>query len=144
MQRYSSCCVIWCFEFECQQALYEHLISGRQSTGGINKARRQGASYLVIVADTAVRCGGRDLRCRCSQMAGAHDTGLGHPKAKDQVVSPQGYVTVPTARGAGLLCIHWVTGESFKKGNIITSSFLAEISRRSFKMQWGTGIRWLC
>ena len=48
-------------------------------------------------------------------MAGAHDTGLGNPEAKDQVVSPQGDVTVPTARGAGLLCIHRVTGESFRK-----------------------------
>lgn len=48
-------------------------------------------------------------------MAGAHDTGLGHPEAKDQVVSPQGYVIVPAARRAGLLCIHWVTGESHKK-----------------------------
>lgn len=48
-------------------------------------------------------------------MARAHDTGLRHPKAEDQVVSPQRDVTVPTARGAGLLCIHRVTGESFQK-----------------------------
>lgn len=54
------------------------------------------ASYLVIVADTAVRRG-QDLGCRCSQMAGAHDTRLGDPEAKDQVVSPQGNVIVPTA-----------------------------------------------
>lgn len=58
-------------------------------------------------------------------MTRAHDTGLGHPKAKDQVVSPQSYVTVPTARGAGLLCIHWVTGESFK--NIIRSLYLSKL-----------------
>lgn len=51
-------------------------------------------------------------------MAGAHDTGLGYPKAKDQIVSPQGYVTVPTARRAGLLGVHWVTDESHKKNNI--------------------------
>lgn len=69
------------------------------------------ASYLVIVADTAVRRG-QDLGCRCSQMAGAHDTGLGNPEAKDQVVSPQGNVIVPTACGAGLLCVHRITGES--------------------------------
>lgn len=92
---------------------------------GINKARGRGGSYLVIVADTAVRRGGRDLRCRCSQMAGAHDTGLGHPKAKDQVVSPQGYVIVPTTRRAGLLRIHRVTGESHKKK--VRSLFLFEL-----------------
>lgn len=106
-----SCSVIWHFEPECQQALQEHLILERQSTGGINKAGGQGGSYLGIVADTTVRCGGHDLRCRRSQMAGAHDTGLGHPKAKDEIVPPQCHVTVTTARGARLLRIHRVTGE---------------------------------
>lgn len=70
-------------------------------------------------------------------MAGAHDTGLGHPKAKDQVVSPQGYIIVPTARRARLLRIHWVTGESYKKK--IRSLFLSELffSRRSFSYAKG-------
>lgn len=60
-------------------------------------------------------------------MAGAHDTGLGHPKAKDQVVSPQGYVSVPTARGAGLLCIYWVTSESHRKEIFIRFLFSDEL-----------------
>lgn len=78
-------------------------------------------------------------------MAGAHDTGLGHPKAQDQVVPPQGYVTVPAARRAGLLRVHWVAGESRKKK--IRHLFLSELflnkgSRGGvFHMQWGTGVR---
>lgn len=58
-------------------------------------------------------------------MAGAHDTGLGHPKAKDQVVSPQCYVIVPASRRAGLLRIHWVAVESYR--NKIRSLFLSEL-----------------
>lgn len=76
--------------------------------------------YLVIVAGAAVERGCRDLRCRRSQMAGAHDTGLGNPEAKDQVVSPQRDVIVPAARRAGLLRIHWVTGEPYKKSNSVS------------------------
>lgn len=40
------------------------------------------ASYLAVVADTAVRRG-QHLRCRRSQVAGAHDAGLGDPEAED-------------------------------------------------------------
>lgn len=40
------------------------------------------ACYLAVVADTAVRRG-QHLRCRRSQVAGAHDTGLCHSEAED-------------------------------------------------------------
>lgn len=70
-----------------------------------------GDSYLGIRADTAIRCRSYDLRCRCSQVAVAHNTRLGHPKAKDQVVSPQGCIVISTSRSAGLLWVHRITGE---------------------------------
>lgn len=60
-------------------------------------------------------------------MAGAHDTGLGHTETKDQVVSPQGDVVVPTARRAGLLCIHWVTGESSERKSFLSQGLFMGI-----------------
>lgn len=75
------------------------------------KAHATGDGYLGIGADTAVRCRGYDLRCRGSQVAVAHNTRLGHPKAKDQVVSPQRYIVISAARSAGLLCIHRIADE---------------------------------
>lgn len=64
-------------------------MSKKKSTGPIPRGTKRGvelktpaASYLAVVADTAVRRG-QHLRCRRSQVAGAHDTGLGHSEAED-------------------------------------------------------------
>ena len=45
-----------------------------------------------------------------SQVAGAHDAGLGHAEAQDQVVPPQCHVAVAAPRRAGLLGVHRVAG----------------------------------
>lgn len=51
-------------------------------------------------------------------MSRAHDAGLRDPEAKNEVVSPQGDVVVPTASGAGFLGVDRATGNMELKARV--------------------------
>lgn len=68
-------------------------------------------THLIVVGNAAVGCGSCDLWCGCSEVTRGHDTWLGYTQTQDQVVSPQGDVTVTGACCAGFLGINWAAAK---------------------------------
>lgn len=83
-----------------------------------------GVMYLVVICDTAIRCGSHDFRCRGSQVTWTHDTRFGNTEAQYQVIPPQRHIAIGWTRRAGLFGVNGtaVGGRGRERGSKIIST----------------------
>lgn len=72
-------------------------------------------TYLVIICNTAIRCGSHDLRCGGSQVTRTHDAGFGNTEAQYQVIPPQRHIAISRAWRAGLFGVNGTAANVYKR-----------------------------
>lgn len=74
-----------------------------------------GTTHLVIIRDTAIRCGSHNLRGGGSQVTRTHDAGFGNTEAQYQVIPPQRHIAIGRAWRAGLFGVNGTAANVYQR-----------------------------